>query len=89
MNKDKDNFTEETVSVNLLLPNILYRIADTNVDNNFSLGNKVSQMISYIQYNQIDTYTWTANDSYWKLYGQIENLNDIEYIGKNLIKKNT
>ncbi|AQY21850.1 SusD/RagB family nutrient-binding outer membrane lipoprotein [Riemerella anatipestifer] len=87
MNKDKDNFTEETVSVNLLLPNILYRIADTNVDNNFSLGNKVSQMISYIQYNQIDTYTWTANDSYWKLYGQIENLNDIENIGKKSHKE--
>lgn len=86
MNTDRDNFTENTITAKLLLPTILYQFADYQVSNNFDLGMRVSQQMAYLLYNQTDRYNWTATDAYWRFYGQLQNLNDLDAIGVRTTK---
>lgn len=81
MNTDKDNITANIATSEMLLPNTLSQLSDTQITGDFTLGSVVSQQITYLLYNSIDKYDWRADDRYWNYYNQLENINDIEKFG--------
>ncbi|MGJ1283613.1 SusD/RagB family nutrient-binding outer membrane lipoprotein [Sphingobacterium spiritivorum] len=82
INIDKNNPTPDKITAAILLPDVLIKLADQHVMNNYSLGNVVSQYYVRLQYNNIDIYNWVADDGVWKFYDLIPNINDIEQIAK-------
>lgn len=81
LNTDRDAITQTSASAEMMLPNVLFNLADLQITGNLTLGGVVSQQVTYLLYNTTDRYLWQADDRYWNAYNQIENLNDIERFG--------
>lgn len=69
------------VSGDLLLPTVIFNLSDLTVNQNFGLGDIVSQYYAHYEFNEIDIYRWNSDGSYWVLYDLLQDIRDIKQYG--------
>lgn len=79
INTDHNNPQE--VPPSLLLPTVIFDIADLLVLENYDFANIVGQYSANYEFNEIDIFNWTSDDRYWTLYASIQNAHDIKQLG--------
>ncbi|GAB4426203.1 MAG: SusD/RagB family nutrient-binding outer membrane lipoprotein [Bacteroidia bacterium] len=70
-----------SVTGDLLLPTVLFDLADFSVNQSFGLGDIVAQYHGSYEYNDLDIYRWTSDGSFWVLYDYLQDIRDIEQYG--------
>lgn len=62
----------------MLLPNVLFNLANNNVLNSYDFGDIIAQYAGNYQYNQLDIYNWGSDDRFWTMYKYLKDINDIK-----------
>jgi hypothetical protein len=71
----------ETVTPALLLPTVLFDLANLGVTENYNFGNTVGQYTANYEANDLDIYDWISDDRYWGIYGTLQDVEDIRRFG--------
>lgn len=61
-----------------LLPNVIFNLANTNVNNSFNFGDIVAQYGGNYEYNELDVYNWGADARFWGMYKWLNDIYDIK-----------
>lgn len=61
-----------------LLPNVIFNLANTNVNNSFNFGDIVAQYGGNYEYNELDVYNWGADGRFWGMYKWLNDIYDIK-----------
>ena len=69
------------VTGDLLLPTVIFDLADFSVNQSFGLGDIISQYYAHYEFNDLDIYRWTSDGSFWALYDYLQNIRDIKQYG--------
>jgi hypothetical protein len=76
------NFNQpERVTGDLLLPTVIFNLADLTVNQSFGLGDITAQYHGHYEFNDLDIYRWTSDGSYWGLYDLLQDVRDIKQYG--------
>ncbi len=70
-----------TVTGDLLLPTVIFDLADFSVNQSFGLGDIITQYHGHYEFNDLDIYRWTSDGSFWVLYNYLQNIRDIRQYG--------
>lgn len=71
----------ETASGALLLPTVIFDLADLSVNQQFAFGNTIGQYTANYEFNDIDLFRWTSDDRFWGIYSTLQDVADIEQFG--------
>jgi hypothetical protein len=74
-----------TADIKTMLPNVLFNLANNNVNDAYNFGDIVAQYGGNYQYTDLDIYKWGAETRFWDSYKW---LNDILDIKKKAIASN-
>lgn len=72
----------EVVTPDLLLPSVIFNLADFSVNQSYGFGDIIAQYAARYEYNDLDIYRWTANGSFWSLYDYLQDIKDIKLYGQ-------
>ncbi|HQU60799.1 MAG TPA: hypothetical protein PLU64_16450, partial [Saprospiraceae bacterium] len=65
INTNRDEPTQ--VAGNLLLPTVIFDLANLSVGETYGFGEIISQYGASYEYNQLDIYNWTSDARFWGL----------------------
>ncbi|MDX2249501.1 MAG: SusD/RagB family nutrient-binding outer membrane lipoprotein [Bacteroidia bacterium] len=69
------------VSGDLLLPTVIFNLADMSVYGTYGFGDIVAQYMAHYEYNDIDIYRWTSDGRFWGIYDYLQDISDIKDFG--------
>ncbi|MEZ4773619.1 MAG: SusD/RagB family nutrient-binding outer membrane lipoprotein [Bacteroidia bacterium] len=69
------------VSGDLLLPTVIFNLADMSVNQSYGFGDVVAQYTANYEYNDIDIYRWTSDGRFWGMYDYLQDISDIKAFG--------
>lgn len=61
-----------------LLPNVIFNLANSNVNNSFNFGDILAQYGGNYEYNELDVYNWGADNRFWGMYKWLNDIYDIK-----------
>tara|TARA_R110000868_G_scaffold44106_1_gene147690 strand:- start:551 stop:1978 length:1428 start_codon:yes stop_codon:yes gene_type:complete len=61
-----------------LLPNVIFKLANSNVSNSYDFGDIVAQYGGNYEYNELDIYNWGADNRFWGMYKWLNDIYDIK-----------
>ena len=61
-----------------ILPNVLFKLANSNVSYAYDFGDILAQYGGNYQYNELDLYKWGADSRFWDMYKWLNDINDIK-----------
>lgn len=71
----------ELATEELLLPAVIFDLANTMVNESYNFGDIISQYGARYEFNDLDIYRWQSDDRFWSpMYRILENIKDIKNI---------
>ncbi len=71
-----------SVTPDLLLPSVIFDLADFSVNQTYGLGDIVAQYAANYEAIDLDIYRWAADGSFWQLYDYLQDIKDIKIYGQ-------
>lgn len=76
-------------NADLLLPTIIFDIANITVNQSYVFNDIVSQYAGNYEYNDLDLFRWYADDRFWTpMYHILEDIKDLKASGEELKNEN-
>lgn len=70
------------VTADLLLPTVIFNMADLLVNQTYGFNDVVAQYTANYEFNQLDIYNWTSDGRFWTVYDFLQDISDIKNYGK-------